>query len=100
MAAEAVLVGVRVLGGLGFHGRCRGQRSSRIGGGGGELAMRDGEGGETATEAGVSVCVREAENAMPCFGSVWVGLLVMNTENSGGKILFIYKIYHPGIFFL
>ena len=69
-------------------------------GGGGELAMRDGEGGETATEAGVSVCVREAENAMPCFGSVWVGLLVMNTENSGEKILFIYKIYHPGIFFL
>jgi hypothetical protein len=29
MAAEAVLVGVRVLGGLGFHGRCRGQRRSR-----------------------------------------------------------------------
>ena len=68
MAAEAVLVGVRVLEGLGFHGRCRGQRSSRIGGGGGELAMRDGEGGKTATEAG---CVRERDDALLRFCSGW-----------------------------
>jgi hypothetical protein len=61
-------------GGLGFHGRCRGQRGgegrSKDRGRGvvaswrWEMMARWEKGRKTATEAG---CVRQCENAMPCF---------------------------------